>query len=179
MTRRSGPLVAAVIAAFFSAAACAPARAATATITLTIPAIEADPYHRPYVAVWIETPQREYVTTVFVWYEGDEWLKDIRQWWRRIGRKGKETYDAVTGATRRPGTYVVHWDGTDSGGEPVADGEYVFNVEASREQGDRSFVRARVDTARAHTADIAGDGELGPIRIEIERTETETESPDR
>ena len=50
------------------------------------------------------------VTTLALWYdldnpkdEGDKWLKDIRQWWRRVGRDVEVPIDGVTSATRAPG----------------------------------------------------------------------------
>src|SRR5690606_24519016 len=71
----------------------APAHAAGVKLEVEIPRIEVAEYHRPYVAVWLQTPDRKTVRDIAVWYdykmpkeEGKKWLKDLRQWWRVSGR---------------------------------------------------------------------------------------------
>ncbi|HNQ76589.1 MAG TPA: DUF2271 domain-containing protein, partial [Pseudothauera hydrothermalis] len=73
--------------------AAAPARAAGIEIDIELPRIEVADYRRPYVAVWVERPDNSVAANLAVWYdlkmrngEGTQWLKDIRQWWRRAGR---------------------------------------------------------------------------------------------
>src|SRR5690606_33055924 len=61
------------------------AKADELDIQIEIPAIDASPYHRPYVAIWLETTEREGVETIAVWHEQEEWLRDMRQWWRKLG----------------------------------------------------------------------------------------------
>ncbi len=38
-------------------------------IELTLPELDVQPYHRPYVAVWLETPERKHVTTLALWVQ--------------------------------------------------------------------------------------------------------------
>jgi hypothetical protein len=70
-----------------------------------LPVIETTMYARPYVAVWIEDADRKPVRTVQLWVGKDEWLKDLRSWWRKVGRYDRELIDAVTSATRPAGEY--------------------------------------------------------------------------
>ena len=54
------------------------------------------------------------VTNLAVWYQldkrddkGEQWLKDMRQWWRRSGRSASMPLDGVSGATQQPGVHSV------------------------------------------------------------------------
>lgn len=137
-------------------------------IELTVPALDVNPYHKPYVAIWLETPERENVATLAVWYEKDTWLKDLRQWWRKAGRGANGELDSVTGATRKPGQYTFTWDGVDHAGKPVPPGEYLLNFEAAREEGGRSFQRQKIILGNKGTWIIPADHELGEIQISIQ-----------
>jgi len=75
-------------------------------IELTLPDLDVQPYHRPYVAVWLETPKRKHVTTLALWVQKAEWFKDLRQWWRKAG-KTDINFDGISGATKRAGTYTI------------------------------------------------------------------------
>lgn len=139
------------------------------------PKLAARPYFKPYVAVWLETPKREYVATVALWYqlapskqgegEGSKWLKDLRQWWRKTDTESRKNIDSVTGATRKPGNYKVAWDGNDDKGVKVADGDYVLCFEAAREEGGREFIRIPISLGAAGSYQKQGDSELGKISI--------------
>ncbi len=135
---------------------------------LEIPAIQASPYHKPFVAVWLETPERKALATLAVWYDQDQWLKDLRQWWRKLGRKGGVHLDAVSGATRKPGVYTLVWQARDNKGQPLAPGDYLLNVEASREEGDRSYVRTAITLGEKQKTTIEPSAELGKITIKTE-----------
>ena len=148
-------------------AAAATVRGETVRLEIEVPALDASPYHRPYVAAWLETPQRQGVHTLGVWYDDTEWLKDMRQWWRKLGRSSD--YDAVTGATKPPGFYRLEWSGNLPGDKTLAAGDYLLSVEAAREEGGREYLRQSVvlgkDTPQQYT--LEGGRELGTIRIEI------------
>ncbi|GGZ96879.1 hypothetical protein GCM10008090_01400 [Arenicella chitinivorans] len=142
------------------------ASAESISLSVTVPELEVDPYHRPYVAVWLETPQRKGVEVISVWYEQDEWLKDLRQWWRKLGRADATAYQGVTGATRKPGTYTYEWQVP----EGITAGDYVLCFEASREAGGRDFLRQTVylgaGTPQAYQ--LTGNYEFGEIAISIQ-----------
>jgi hypothetical protein len=116
-------------------------------IELVIPSIETSTYARPYVAVWIEDAQRKPVRTLQLWVGKDEWLKDIRSWWRKVGRYDRVLVDAVTSATRPAGKYRFSWDGLDHHGNRVEQGDYTFYVEVVREHGGRNYLRQKLTLA--------------------------------
>ena len=120
---------------------------ATMDIEFVIPNIEASIYARPYVAVWIEDKQRKPVRTIQLWVGEDEWLKDLRSWWRKVGRNDRAVVDAVTSATRPVGQYRFSWDGLDQQGKRVEQGDYTFYVEVVREHGGRNYIRQKIQLA--------------------------------
>ena len=99
-----------IYTAAFTGLMAGPALAADLELSLEIPRLTVAEYHRPYVAVWIENPDKTAVKTLAVWYdvklknqEGQKWLKDMRQWWRRAGRDMSLPADGISAATRAPG----------------------------------------------------------------------------
>ncbi|WP_111979383.1 DUF2271 domain-containing protein [Algibacillus agarilyticus] len=138
----------------------------TLTLNLTLPELDVDPYHKPYVAVWLETPSRQYVTTLTLWADDKEWYKDLRQWWRKAGR-GNQNIDGVTQATHRPGEHTLTWNGLDLTQNPVAEGQYILNVEASREEGGREFIRIPITLKTNQQAAAQGKTELGTINLTL------------
>ncbi|PCI58685.1 MAG: hypothetical protein COB34_04705 [Methylophilaceae bacterium] len=146
-----------------------PAISETVTVNVTVPIINEEPYHRPYMAVWIETPERIGVKTLAVWHEKKKWLKDLRQWWRKLGRENSAHYDAVTKATPKPGDYQLEWNGKDTAGNPLAAGYYFVCIEAAREDGGRDFIKQKIQLGM-HTPQtyvLDAKPEIGPIRIHI------------
>ncbi len=151
----------------------ATASAAPLVATVEIPALDVAEYHRPYVAIWIETADKTVIANVGVWYdvdmkndEGETWLKDLRQWWRKTGRELDLPIDGVSGPTRPVGVHEV------SIPEALlaklsAGGDYALVVEASREVGGREVVRLpfawAADASIAATA--GGQSELGAITL--------------
>ncbi len=137
-------------------------------IELELPVIETSQYHRPYVAVWVEDAQQQPVRLIALWVEKPDWLKDLRRFWRKIGRSNTALVDAVSGATQKPGHYTLQWDGKDDNHQPLAPGQYTLFVEAAREQGGRSLVKHEFPLPANNTLlSIAADGELGAIKATI------------
>ena len=92
----------------------APALSGELTVRVQIPRLEVAEYHRPYIAAWIEHEDQSIATNLAVWYQtdpkkedGTQWLKDLRQWWRRGGRELQMPIDGVTGATRPVGEHTL------------------------------------------------------------------------
>ncbi|MDG2669808.1 DUF2271 domain-containing protein, partial [Vibrio parahaemolyticus] len=112
-----------------------------------LPKIDTSMYARPYVAVWVEDEQRQSVKTIQLWVGKDEWLKDMRSWWRKVGRYDRDLIDAVTSATRPAGQYRFVWDGTNDAGERLVQGDYTLHVEVVREHGGRNYLRQKMTLA--------------------------------
>lgn len=135
-------------------------------VEIMIPALQVNPYHKPYIAVWLETIDREYVTTIKLMADDKEWYKDLRQWWRKVGRQNVNV-DGVTGATKRPGLVKLTWNGLNESREKVPAGEYWLNVEASREEGGRDYSRHKITLGQESSISIAGKTEFGDINIHV------------
>lgn len=113
-------------------------------VQFELPKIDSTMYARPYVAVWVEDSSRKSVKTIELWVGKDEWLKDLRSWWRKVGRYDRELVDAVTSATRPAGQYRFVWDGKSDSGEKLEQGEYTIHIEVVREHGGRNYLRQKV-----------------------------------
>jgi len=142
------------------------------TATVEIPQLDVAEYHRPYVAIWIEGPDRSVTTNVGVWYdvkmakdEGITWLKDLRQWWRKSGRELDLPLDGVSGPTRPVGVHVVKIP--EALTAKFADGEYNLVVEAAREVGGRELVRVPFTWSKTPAIDatVRGERELGAVTL--------------
>ncbi len=139
------------------------------TIEFTVPDLQVEPYHRPYVAVWLETVDRQGVHTFLFWHEQEDWFKDLRQWWRKIGRKQSPAYDAVTSATKKPGVYKITWNGILADNTHVLAGDYILHFEAVREQGSREYLRQKItlNAKKNQSFTLQGKNEIGIINIKV------------
>jgi len=155
--------------------AAAPAAAAELSVTLEIPRLEVAEYHRPYVAIWVERPDQQAATTLAVWYdmgqrnnEGEKWLKDIRQWWRRAGREMRLPVDGVSGATRAPGRHTQAFDAAKGPLSQLPPGSYNLVVETAREVGGREMLRLPFQWPPAAQSQTArGESELGAVTVNL------------
>jgi hypothetical protein len=156
--------------------ASAPAVAAELSVTIEIPRLNVAEYHKPYVAIWIERQDQQAAGTLAVWYdlgmrnnEGEKWLKDIRQWWRRAGREMRMPADGISGATRAPGRHTQGFDTAKGALSELPPGTYNLVVEAAREVGGREMLRLPFQwpPTAAQTANAAGKDELGAVTINI------------
>jgi hypothetical protein len=100
-------------------------------------------YHNPYVAVWIENSKGKSVRTLVLWREGSKWLKDIRRWWRKVGRKDETLVDAITSATRAAGSYQLTFQALDDDKNRLASGNYILHLEVVRENGGRAIIKQK------------------------------------
>lgn len=154
------------------------AHAGTLELVVEIPKLNVAEYHRPYVAIWIEDASGKVVANLSVWYdvdlkdqEGEKWLKDIRQWWRRSGRSLELPIDGVSSPTKPPGKNSMTFD-TALG--PIAElppGEYKIIVEASREVGGKELVEIPFKWAPGTEAQGSARGkqELGGVTLRLTR----------
>ncbi|QLE85475.1 DUF2271 domain-containing protein [Shewanella sp. Scap07] len=148
-----------------------PVSASKIEIDLGLAEITEGQYLRPYTAVWVEDSRGKHVDTIalWTWDEGEKWLKDIRRWWRKIGRDEAGFIDGVTGATRPSGQYKLDWDFTDSEGKSVAAGKYTLLVEVVREHGNRSLVRHKFNhDGKAFAVTLPPTDETAEITIKYQ-----------
>ena len=126
-------------------------------LTVEIPKLSVAEYHRPYVAIWIEDASGKVAANLSVWYdvdlkdsEGEKWLKDIRQWWRRTGRSLEMPLDGVSSPTKAPGANKLI-------------------VEATREVGGKEMVEVPFKWAPGTEATTSAKGkeELGAITLKL------------
>lgn len=145
-------------------------------VAIEIPAMNVAEYHRPYVALWIEDERHQVVSNLVVWYdgkmrnnEGEKWLKDMRQWWRRSGRTLTMPVDGVSGATKAPGQYELQFV---TGQHPLtnlAAGNYRLQIEAAREVGGRELLSIPFTwpASSPTTLTVNGEHELGRIALTL------------
>ena len=157
---------------------CMPSFAADMNISVEVPQLDVAEYNRPYLAFWLER-DGAHIANLAVWYQleagpkgenGEEWLKDMRQWWRRSGRSLEMPVDGVSGATRAPGIYKLTFT---QGKPPLADlpvGEYQLVVEAAREVGGRELLKIPFQwppqTEQNYSAQ--GETELGALQLTLQ-----------
>ncbi len=150
--------------------------AADLRVQVEIPSLQVAEYHRPYVAVWIETAKGRHQRDLALWYdlkmkddEGTKWLKDLRLWWRRSGRQLEFPVDGLSGATRPVGTHELVFA---AGSPQLADlpaGEYRLVVEAAREVGGRELIRLPFQwpVTDAQQQQQQGEHELGRVELQL------------
>jgi hypothetical protein len=115
-------------------------------LTVEVPRLNVSEYHRPYVALWIQDAKGEVAVNLAVWFQvkgpepefGNKWLPDLRQWWRRSGRKLESKLDAISAPTPPPGERTVKF--TDKQLANLAPGSYTLLVESVREVGGRELL---------------------------------------
>jgi hypothetical protein len=165
-----------IISAAVTGLMSAPAFAGSAAISIDIPRLNVAEYHRPYVAFWVESKDGAKVENLAVWYdlklkdgEGNKWLKDMRQWWRRTGRELTMPMDGLSTPTRPPGTHKLTFETTTKPLAGLSAGEYVLVVEAAREVGGRELLRLPFQwpPAAPATIDAKGEHELGAITLTL------------
>ncbi|WP_394222962.1 DUF2271 domain-containing protein [Alteromonas gracilis] len=150
--------------------------ASQAKLEVTLPQLDVAEYHKPYLAVWIEDSKRN-ATQVAVWYDvemregkGKEWLKDLRQWWRRGGRSLDMPYDGLTSATKGPGDYSIDAQ-LNEALAALSAGEYTLRVEASREVGGREVLSLPFTlplSSMTLPAEVKGNSELERVVLRFE-----------
>ncbi|MGV3578997.1 DUF2271 domain-containing protein [Brevundimonas sp.] len=169
----------ALILAAGAVSVAAPAVAADLNVTINVPSISTAAYHRPYVAVWIERAADDVpMHTIGLWYEagdtargegtGEQYLKDLRSWWRKGGRATTLPIAGATGPTRAPGRHTITAPAARMNALPA--GQYEVVVEAAREQGGRELVRVPFTWGgAANNASASGTSELGAVSVSVTR----------
>ncbi|MFV3386367.1 DUF2271 domain-containing protein [Pseudomonas sp. NY15364] len=160
----------------FTSLLSAPLLAAQMTVEVEIPRLQVAEYHRPYVAVWLEDAGNRHAADLAVWYdmkmkdaEGEKWLKDLRQWWRRSGRNLDMPVDGISGATRAVGKHSLSFASDSPQLQNLTTGEYQLVIEAAREVGGRELLRVPFTwpPQQRSKASAQGQHELGAITLEL------------
>ncbi len=155
----------------------ASAQADDLNVSVELPRLNVAEYHKPYVAIWIARPDHSVAANLSVWYqledgpegEGETWLKDMRQWWRRTGRSLEMPVDGVSSPTRGPGQHVLTFEGNADALKHLPEGEYVLHVEAAREVGGREMLRIPFiwSADQSFSQSVTGETELGEVSLTI------------
>jgi len=165
-----------VTAALLLSTAAGQALAAELRVQVEIPSLQVAEYHRPYVAIWIETAKGRHQQDLALWYdldmkdnEGTKWLKDLRLWWRRSGRELEFPVDGLSGATRPVGTHGLTFAADAPQLADLPSGEYRLVVEAAREVGGRELIRLPFQwpVAERQQQQQQGEHELGRVALEL------------
>ncbi|VUD69344.1 hypothetical protein TDB9533_04711 [Thalassocella blandensis] len=139
-------------------------------LEIEIPKLSVAEYHRPYIAAWVTNNESKAITNLALWYQidddrkGEKWLKDLRQWWRKSGRKLDMPVDGFTGATRAVGQHTIALDTL-----TLKPGSYTLFVEASREVGGREVLQIPFNwpVKKEQTLKAEGASELGDIALTL------------
>jgi len=187
MPHRNTVLLGATLAAPALTMTTLTAVAAELHVSIDIPRLAVATYHRPYVALWVETPEQKFVKNLSLWHqlkskndEGNKYLKDLRLWWRKSGRELSFPVDGVSGASRAPGTHALTFlpDAQTQGRTKtvgIADlpaGDYHLVVEAAREAGGREVLRVPFQwpPQAEQTVQAQGATELGALAVTLKPT---------
>ncbi len=153
-----------------------PLMAAELQVTVEIPRLQVAEYHRPYVAIWLEKPDQSHVADLAVWYdmkmkdnEGQKWLKDLRQWWRRSGRSLEMPVDGISSATRAVGSHTLSFNSDKAPLRDMPPGDYRLVVEAAREVGGRELLRVPFSwpASEQQSHQAQGESELGAVSLTL------------
>ena len=145
-------------------------------VKVQVPRIDVAEYHRPYIAMWVEAADQSIASNLAVWYQtdpkkedGTQWLKDLRQWWRRGGRDLAMPIDGVTGATRPVGEHQATFKGSSKQLSSLAPGKYSLVVEAVREVGGRELLKIPFEwpIQSKQQATAQGKAELGTVTLDL------------
>jgi hypothetical protein len=145
-------------------------------LSIEIPKLNVSEYHRPYVAIWIEDADRKVAANLSVWYdvelkdqEGEKWLKDVRQWWRRTGRALELPADGLSSPTRPPGVNKVEFKAESGPLASLKPGDYTLIVEATREVGGKEMIEIPFKWAPGAEAShvVKGKEELGAVTLKL------------
>ena len=165
-----------LISAALSTLAAGSSLAAEATISIDIPQLNVAEYHKPYVAMWVESADGSKISNLAVWYdvkhkdnEGTKWLKDMRQWWRRTGRELTMPADGLSSPTRAPGTHQLTFDAAAKPLNGLTPGNYQLVIEAAREVGGREVLRIPFQwpPKADQTQKAPGQHELGAVVLDL------------
>ena len=138
-------------------------------ISYQLPKFNDGNYKRPYVSVWLTDQQKKPVRQISLIGQQSRWYQELNHWWRRLGRKNPEQIDQMAGATQKPGTYQLLWDGRDQHGAVVPWGQYQLHLEVAREHGGHEHLTLPLNwQADLKPVQQQGEAELGLVRLQLQ-----------
>ena len=100
-------------------------------------------------ALWIEDSNGQYIKTIYAtrYTASGGWRRretSLPLWVKQsnLSRKNNTEIDVLTSATPRSGNLIYYWDGTNSLGEAVSDGNYVIILEGTLRWENQAYYRA-------------------------------------
>lgn len=124
----------------------------------------------PYLAMWISDKAGHPLRTLLVIGKDPEYQKGNHIWWSLYGERASKIMDVRSGPTSLSGRYPSFWPGIDDGYAPVGPGEFLLNIETSRERGAHTFRAVPVTIGRkAFAIDIKPTADMGVIRLTFGR----------
>jgi thiamine biosynthesis lipoprotein len=131
-----------------------------------------DPNHRPsdyrssYLVMWISDKAGHPVRTLLVIGQDPEYQKDNHIWWSLYGSRAEKIMEVRSGPTSLSGRYPSFWPGIDDSYASVGPGDYLLNIETSRERGEHTFRSVPVTIGRkAFEFDIKPTADMGAIKL--------------
>lgn len=138
-------------------------------ISYQLPKFSDGNYKRPYVSVWLTDQQKKTVRQISLVGQQSRWYQELNHWWRGWGRKNPEQIDQIAGATQKPGTYQLQWDGRDQQGAVVPWGQYQLHLEVAREHGGHEHLTLPLNwQADLQPVELQGKAELGLVRLQLQ-----------
>jgi len=161
---------------------CAAAQQAAAELTFSFMRLSGSASNQ--YAVWIEDAVGQYIKTLYAtrYTANGGWRNrptSIPIWVRISGLLNMTSaqVNAITGATPRTGSLTYTWDGTDSKGAAVPNGDYVIKLEGTLRWENQVLYSAQIRLGRGSAApqvSVSYTGDAGADRAMIDNVRVRT-----
>jgi thiamine biosynthesis lipoprotein len=126
----------------------------------------ASDYRSPYLVMWISDKAGRPVRTLILIGKDPEYQQDNHIWWTLYGSRAQKMVEVRSGPTSLSGRYPTFWPGFDDSYSAVTPGEYLLNIETSRERGEHTFRSVPVTIGRkAFQHHIKPTADMGAIKL--------------
>jgi thiamine biosynthesis lipoprotein len=123
-------------------------------------------YRSPYLVMWISDKARRPVRTLTIIGKDPEYQRDNHIWWRLYGDRAQKMVEVRSGPTSLSGRYPTYWPGFDDNYSAVAPGEYLLNIETSRERGGHTYRSIPVIIGhKAFAYEVKPKADMGAIKL--------------
>jgi len=132
-----------------------------------IPDITHANYERPYLSFWLTDNKGLFLRQVLLLGDANRWAQENTRWWRTVGRKQDDLLDASARPTRRPGHYMIEWNGYDFNNHRVTNNNLVLHMEASRENGGHNYRKTAINLNDNAPMTLPQKGEIGMTTVTV------------